>query len=187
MLAKYVYDQVINYIKVVPGNYFEIGIWDGTGIAKLSKIFPEKKFFAVDPFIEDGHTRQLSLQNKGDSLVSIKEKALSNLQDCSNISLSIVTSLEFEKSLSPSQIQDMDVSIVFIDGDHNYENVVVDYNLAMRLLGPKAGVVIFDDLHVPDVKRAVEEFETIYHSRIIDKLQLDNSVHVVYNINEIVV
>lgn len=48
----------------------------------------------------------------------------------------------------------MNVSHVFIDGSHHYDDVVNDCHLAMKLINGKPGCIILDDLQVPDVLKA---------------------------------
>ena len=67
-------------------------------------------------------------------------------------------------------LHEFNVSAVFVDGSHHYVDVVNDYKLAMDLLNKKRGIICFDDLQVPDVAKAVEEFEVFAHDRITEKI-----------------
>ena len=59
----------------------------------------------------------------------------------------------------------MNVAAVYIDGSHHCEDVIVDIKLAMKLIGTKKGFVVFDDLHIPDVKAAVIAANFLYNGK----------------------
>lgn len=60
--------------------------------------------------------------------------------------------------------ESMNISAVFIDGSHWLEDVRIDYDLTMRLIGTKKGLVIFDDTHLHDVRVAIDEALAKYPS-----------------------
>ena len=76
----------------------------------------------------------------------------------SNTQLYVMTSDQFRDELTVESVQELDVAVVLIDGNHHYDFVVNDALLALDLLGNKDGVVIFDDTDVPDVGQAFKEF-----------------------------
>jgi len=163
-------DQVLEYVKTVlptvTGNYLEIGVYDGQSIGTLGKDFPNKTIFAVDPFIEDGNTSWTSGVKVGNQLNSQRESTYNFIKDKSNVKLFEVTSHDFYASLTDEKIRDYNIQIVFIDGDHHYDHITNDYKLALSLIGSKNGIIIFDDDHIPDVNRSMNEFKTLIGSRI---------------------
>lgn len=40
-----------NKLASIKSNYLEIGVFDGDSIAGLAKKYPDKKIYAIDPFI----------------------------------------------------------------------------------------------------------------------------------------
>ena len=78
-----------------------------------------------------------------------------------------MTSHVYKDKLTDDQIESMNVSVVVIDGNHHYDFVVNDYQLAIQLIGNKEGCVIFDDTDKQDVNRALLEFVDLYENRII--------------------
>ena len=168
-LGDHLYDYVRGNLKNHSGNYLEIGVFNGDGFASVASTFPDKICYALDPFIEDGHTSNTTSVATGGHLVLQKENFLNATKQLSNVNHFETTSVNFLNSLSEQQIVDMDVSCVLIDGSHHYVDVVNDYQLSMRLLSKnKTGIILFDDLHVPDVKRAYDEFHNEYKKYIVN-------------------
>lgn len=166
-LGNHLYDYVINNLDQYPGNYFEIGVFNGDGFARVASNYTNKHCFAIDPFIEDGYTSATSSIDRGNKLSTQKENYLNATKHLSNITLFETTSVEFVQNLTDVQINDMAISIILIDGSHHYNDVVNDYQLSIQLLQQqKNGIIIFDDLHVTDVKKAYDAFYTQYHVNI---------------------
>jgi len=166
VLSGSVYDYAVMILPPLPGNYFEIGVFNGTGFAQIAQANPNKKCYAVDPFIEDGNTIGNSGQNTGSRLVEQKQNFLHNTKDLNNITLYEMTSAEYAQQLTDQQCKDMNISLVTIDGDHHYPHVTIDFDIAIRLIGDRAGQIIVDDTHVEDVSRAFGEFLEKFKHRI---------------------
>lgn len=175
MFTKHVLEYVKKVLPTVEGHYLEIGVYNGESIGILGKDFPNKKIFAVDPFIEDGNTSWTSGIKIGNRLNSQRESTYNFIKDKSNVKLFELTSHDFYASLTDENIKDYNIQIVFIDGDHHYDHVTNDYKLALSIIGSKSGIIIFDDDHISDVKRAMDEFKFIARSRIVKILDLGNS------------
>ena len=158
ILSSHAYNLVSQAMKTVVGNYLEIGVFNGAGFAQVAKDNPTRICHAVDPFIEDGHTVASSGQARGDALSSQHQSTLEHTKDLPNAYLHVMTSNQFRAELTPESAQQLGVGIVLIDGNHHYDFVVNDALLAVDLLGKHGGVVIFDDIDVPDVARAFKEF-----------------------------
>ena len=157
-----------NNIKNYDGNYLEIGVFNGTSIASLADIYPNKKIYGIDPFIEDGWTSHTTNKNQGEHLISQKENTLNQIKDKSNVVLFEMTSKRFVETLNSEKIREMNISAVFIDGAHQYEHVKNDAELALSLIGNKSGLVTFDDTHVSDVSCVCDEFKIMLGSRLIN-------------------
>jgi hypothetical protein len=166
ILSGSVYDYAGMSLPPLPGNYFEIGVFNGIGFARIAKENPGKHCFAVDPFIEDGNTTGNSGKSTGTKLTEQKQNFLHNTQDLDNVTLYEMTSVEYAQQLTEQQCKEMNISLVIIDGDHHYPHVTIDFDIAIRLIGDRAGQIIVDDTHVDDVLRAYNEFMEKFKHRI---------------------
>jgi len=63
--------------------------------------------------------------------------------------------------------------------DHSYEAVSIDYNLALKLIDskPNSGIV-FDDVNLPGVDQAFNEFKQKYNS-IIKNIEHYSNVNMI--------
>lgn len=166
-LGEHLYDYISEHLGKYPGNYFEIGVFNGDGFARIASKYNHKLCYAIDPFIEDGHTSGTSFIERGNSLNTQKESFLNLTKELKNITHYETTSVEFCSNLTDSQIDALNVSVILIDGSHHYTDVVNDYQLSIKLLQKqKHGIIIFDDLHVSDVRKAYTEFTDIYAKNI---------------------
>lgn len=170
VLSGAVYDYVYTELSKTDGNYFEIGVFNGSGFARVAKENPDKYCYAVDPFIEDGHTVLSSDKKTGEQLTQQKHNFLENTKDLTNITLFEMTSSVYTKQLTDQQCNEMNITMVTIDGDHHYEHVVIDFEIALRLIGNKEGQIIVDDTDVSDVRRALNEFSEKYTYRITKEI-----------------
>jgi hypothetical protein len=117
MLSPEIYDFFSKALKTISGNHLEIGIFDGMGIRKLALEFPSKKFYTIDPFIEDGNTMPQSHVAKSELMGSIKDHALANI-DLPNIRHFLMKSIDFKNSLSEEQLDELNIEAISIDGSH---------------------------------------------------------------------
>jgi hypothetical protein len=141
----------------LPGNYLEIGVFEGVMLRELATLFPKKMFYGIDPFIEDGHT---SGHNGGYPIgeVTVNQMNLAheNLDNLPNVKLFQQTSRSFFSERSHHDLQAMNVTSVFVDGNHSYEEAKNDIFNSLRLLH-EGGVILVDDAELPDVKWAIFE------------------------------
>ena len=146
------------------GNYLEIGVFNGELISELGQQFSGRKIIGIDPFIEDGNTVTITNIPKGERINVQRQNTLTAISDKPNVTLFEMTSKEFLEQLTQDQINDFDINIVLIDGSHWYDDVVVDFELARRLINSKPGIIIVDDIGpgMPEVERAKEEFKQQY-------------------------
>jgi hypothetical protein len=163
ILSLHVYQASAEYLESVPGNYLEIGVFNGIGTATIAELFPDKKIYAIDPFIEDGHT---GTGDRGIALNPQREAYYENAEGKDNMTIFETTSDEFAKTLTDEKIAEYNIDWVVVDGSHHYEDVTVDYHLAMRLIGDRPGVIVFDDLGHSGVQQAVDEFLIEYKDQI---------------------
>lgn len=179
VLSGTIYDYVCMILPPLSGNYLEIGVFNGTGFARIATQNSNKQCYAVDPFIEDGHTVAVSGVGQGSSLNEQKQSYLNATSDLSNTKLFEVLSSKFLQQLTPSMCEEMNVSVVTIDGDHHYDNVVIDFEIAIRLIGSKSGQIIVDDTDVAGVRRAYDEFTNKYQHRIDRKVDASSTTKVI--------
>lgn len=158
-------------IRKFKGNYLEIGIFDGDLISSLASENADKMFYGIDPFIEDGYTEKLTNVKKGKTISNQKDLALSKLSKHKNLAYFIETSEEFNNRLTDDECDKFDISCVLIDGSHWYKDVVIDYEIAVRLIKNKKGLIVFDDVNVPEVKQALNKFLEDY-KHIITKFSV---------------
>jgi hypothetical protein len=169
VLSGQVYDYVCTELPKIDGNYFEIGVFNGTGFARIARENPEKKCYAVDPFIEDGHTNASSGSSNGAHLNQQKQNFLENTKELVNVTLHEMTSAEFANQLTDQLVDMMGISVVTIDGDHHYEHVTTDFEIAVRLL-KQGGRIVVDDTDVAGVGQAFSEFKQKFANRISDEV-----------------
>lgn len=166
ILSRGMYLFILDTLKYTTKNYFEIGVFNGEGFAHVARSNSTKICYALDPFIEDGHTRAYSNVETGTKMLQQKENYIHHTLDLQNTVLFETTSEEYLSNLTIDKAKELNVGTVVIDGDHHYENVVIDFKLATTLLGDGEGVIIVDDTDVPDVRKAYDEFIESYQHRI---------------------
>lgn len=168
---------VLNFVlKLLPefnGNYLEIGILEGDSVVDIAEKFPNKTIFAVDPFIEDGNTNHYTGVETNKTLTSIRNKAVEKINKHKNIMLFEQSSVDFAKQLTAEDIDKYNINIVFIDGNHHYDYVLNDLELARKLLNNKNGVIIIDDTQVNDVSHAITTFN--------NRINLLKEKHIIWN------
>lgn len=148
-----------SYLPKTPGNYLEIGVFEGDSLRDLSAALPDKRLIGVDPFIEDGYTSHATGSERGGHNATQESITEKNLQGRNNVVLHKVTSKEFYETLTEQAMKNLNITAVLIDGSHHYEDVALDFELAKKLIDNKPGVIVTDDIcGVADVLRAYREF-----------------------------
>lgn len=160
---KYFYEHLYSF----PGNYLEIGVFEGFMLRELAMLHPDKHFYGVDSFIEDGNTTGHNGIEKGRETLAQRNATENNLRDMKNVTMIIKTSRQFFEELSDKDMRAMRLSCVFVDGDHSYEEACNDIINAVRAL-PGGGVILIDDIGLPDVRRAANDAFEGCLSRLID-------------------
>jgi hypothetical protein len=158
MLARPLYEGIILENLYNVQIYMEIGSFDGEGIAMLSKKFPDKMFYSIDPFIEDGHTSRGTGVAPGKPLPGIREHFYKSIKDCGNVFHFDMTDEAFIRGRLYNLIYP---DILFIDGDHSFESATLDLQLAELFAKSKRLLVIMDDtVNIEGVAKALSEFKT---------------------------
>ena len=156
MLARQLYEGIITDNLYSNQVYLEIGSYDGEGIAMLSNKFPDKTFYSIDPFIEDGHTSGNGV-GKGDLFTAIREVFYNNTKDCDNVFHFDMTDEAFLKGKLYELIEP---DVLFIDGNHSFEYVTLDLQLAELFAKKKTLFVVMDDtVNIEGVVTALAEFK----------------------------
>lgn len=179
ILSGAVYNYVLSELGNLSGNYFEIGVFNGTGFAQVATNFPDKKCYALDPFLEDGHTVASSSVATGSSLVVQRENFFENIKNLKNVTLFETTSFAFNESLTQLEAQKINIEMITIDGNHHYDNVKIDFDISLKLLAKNKGVIVVDDTDKYDVHRAFDEFCLQHKSRIVNIIAPAGSVKVI--------
>lgn len=146
-------EKIKQFLNANDGNYLEIGVYYGDTFFEIVKGHPNKQLYGIDPYIADGWTGQ----HKGVVLNEAEQRCDEQIKKYTNAVIFKKTSKAFNQSLTPEMIEMMNVSVVFIDGAHWYEDVMIDCELALKLIGNKKGFIIFDDLHISGVRGAISD------------------------------
>jgi len=130
-------------LKNTPGDFLEIGSYDGIIATLVAKKFPNKTIHCVDLFKKGystaaGHKRYWKR--------NVAEHKVTNIKLFEGDSRKIIPRLKRKYGL------------IFIDGDHSYRTVLRDLENSWKRLLPK-GILVFHDYgKIKDVTRAADEF-----------------------------
>lgn len=166
MFCKPGFDFFNLVLEHTPGNYLEIGVFNGDSIGALARNYPNKIIYGIDPFIEDGCTVGHTGVNENEFMPVQKENTMRNIKGLENIVLFETFSDKFSDLVTDEMVSDMDISCVLIDGSHHYSDVINDVHLTMRLIGSRPGYVVFDDVNLSGVGQAHREFLGLYKDKI---------------------
>jgi len=155
----------LNHLKDYPGNYLEIGVFEGYSLRELAKEYPDKMIYGVDPFIEDGHTTGHNGVPKGERMWAQREATYRNINGIHNIAFFETESRNWGWNLPVGYIKEMNISCILVDGDHSYKECSNDLRLSLMCI-PNGGVIWVDDQGLPSVIQAVEEFTKECNERI---------------------
>ena len=158
MFCKPGFDFIHDRLNSLSGNYLEIGIFAGDALAAMARKYPDRKIYGIDPFCEDGYTQHTTGVARGAHMPQQREQAHQNTLGLTGVKIFEMTSAEFANQLTQEQQEHMQIAAVLIDGSHHYADVKIDIELALRLIHKRPGIIIFDDVNVPDVNRAYTEF-----------------------------
>jgi len=174
--------DLISILSETDFNYLEIGCYDGCNLKVLATTFQDRKVYAIDPFISDGNLG--SHLPVGGALNEQRQNTLTNINGLSNVRLFEMTSKEFLDSVD--DYESMNISCIFIDGSHHYQNIIIDNQVALNCIrknSTKNGTVVFHDVNIPDVQRGTNSFETLCTDQgflVVKHLDQNKAV---YNLN----
>ncbi len=158
ILASEAFKYFYEHLDRTPGNYLEIGVFEGYMLKELATMYPYRKFYGIDPFIEDGNTSgHNGGVEKGQPTVDQRAITHQNVDGLKNVKLFEEKSRAWGERHSDLELEAMNVTAVFVDGDHSYEEALNDLKLADRLL-PNGGFIYVDDAQLPQVGRAIRDF-----------------------------
>lgn len=141
-LGKDLIDWIFSEVKSYD-TYLEIGTFDGVVMSLLAEKYPEKLFYAIDPFREATRTGGGS-----------QDYFWANNKSYENVHLYKMIS---EKALPILIDKGRKFDLIFIDGDHSYEAVISDLELSIKLINP-GGKIFCHDIDCEGVIKAVNEF-----------------------------
>jgi len=143
----------------------EIGTWKGLSANKIAKLCKSKnkeaRIVCVDTFLGspehmDGEWASSGL-DRVNGIPCLFETFRNNtkiLQNHDMIYPFPISSMEAAHFMLKKQVN---FDIIFIDGSHEYESVLMDITLFWKIL-KKGGIMILDDAQWVGVKRAISEF-----------------------------
>lgn len=144
--------------------FIEVGVFLGRSTAYLaSKIKESKKqisLYVIDTFQAD------SLDNE-EVKEKIKQHALCSNGSFIDLFWKYMKDLELTDFIKPLKntsdeafelLKNVQADFVWIDGCHEYEQVLTDIKNYTKLLKPETGVIGGDDYKMPGVNKAVNEF-----------------------------
>ena len=155
-----VVNEILSYVRAYEGNYLEIGCFEGHTLKRVAMAVPERICYGIDPFLGDILVAPAEVKKANTQFISMpeqKQNLYQNIKDLNNISFHEVTAQEFLSSHTDDELSGLNISVVFIDGSHHYEYVSIDWKLALKVIGPKKGCLLFDDFGAAGVSTAFHE------------------------------
>ena len=131
----------------------EIGSYKGRSTIALGTALVERhagSLVAIDPHAPTGKTSYTLEHGDADTFAEYE----ANLARAGVAAY--VTSLRATSTQARSNYDGRPIDVLFIDGSHDYDDVLADIDAWAPLLGPGA-VVAFNDPYVPGVNRAIRE------------------------------
>lgn len=155
----------------------EIGVWRGRFSDVLLSTMNPKKLYLVDPWIatsEDEAEDALTTAKNGAQMEQIYNAVKNRFSN--EIEAGQVEIIRDYSANALTTFDDDSIDLIYIDGDHTYEAVKTDLDLAWKKIKP-SGYIMLDDYHRrgwwgDGVLRAVHEFIGVQsaHLRIHDVL-----------------
>ena len=148
--------EIFAKYKKTPWNCLEIGSWEGRSACFLLGELPDSKLTCIDTF-------QGSVEHVNEDTTQIYSRFLKNTDQYKD-RLNVYTSKSFDVL---KKIDDT-FDFIFVDGSHEYKDVVFDGLLAWKLLKP-GGLMIFDDYNVFEgVNKACFIFQNVVEDEIAE-------------------
>lgn len=135
----------------------EIGSFEGRSTVWFLQTFPDATVVSVDTF-------EGSPEHSAMDLTALYDRFCQNTEPYKD-------RLEVRKGHSHSMLYGLEpqsFDVIYVDGSHEEDDTLMDLLLSYGLLRP-GGVMLVDDYRqpaFPGVKRAVDHFESVFHSRV---------------------
>ena len=159
------YKPILDQIPLFQGNYLEIGVYEGDMLRSFAELWPERMFYGIDPFLSDKDTIGHTGVPIGERMEKQRSESLSKFT-LPNIKFFEQTSKSFLEEKSQDELDAMNVSVVYVDGNHSYEDTLTDLCLSGKLI--KDGLIYIDDFDLPEVLKATHDFIQLNPNRIVD-------------------
>lgn len=148
-----------------PIKYLEIGTFYGANVVSVSKTYckhPDSQIFCIDPWLEDGEYKQLSMLKD----LNMNEVYTTFLDNISSFKDKVSIHRGYSEDIIPT-FEDNFFDIIYVDGNHDYEWCIRDALLSLPKL-KVGGFMIFDDYdpHFKGVIDAVTEIVETYKDSI---------------------
>lgn len=166
ILSRDSYEALLIEIPKYMGNYLEIGVYEGDMLKDFAEKWPEKMFYGIDPFISDPDTIGHHGVPVGQPLIEQRHHAYANIKGFTNIIFFETTSELFLEDTPKGYLSLMDVSVVYVDGSHSYDDTTTDLKLAGKCI--RNGLIYVDDCDLPAVVLAMREFMELNQNRIVE-------------------
>lgn len=125
-------------------NYLEIGVHNGSSMSYVLQSKKIIKCIGIDPF-EDLVTKDPNMKHYLNSdKINIKN-TLENINKNNKFNADIKILKKLSADIIDEDI-DMEIDLLFIDGDHSYQSVLNDFNKFIKFV-KSGGFIVFDDLH----------------------------------------
>lgn len=152
------------------GNYLEIGVYEGDMLREFALKWPERTFYGIDPFISCKDTTDHTSVPIGSRMESQRSSALANFNGIGNIIFFEVESRVFMDTMDKDTLDAMRVDVVYVDGNHSYDDTYNDLFLAKRLITGD-GMIYIDDFDLSEVLRATKQFVDLNQERVFSHFE----------------
>lgn len=166
------YQFVLDELQHANYSFLEIGVLDGDLFSSVAREFPDRNSYGIDPFVNPGDITRETGVAPGKALVAQQQATHNNIRGLANAVLFETTSREFSETLTTDTVEQMNIGIVLIDGSSDYEDVLNDLQMSVRLIGDKKGSIILDDVGLPSIAQARDTFLKLHGNKVTSSFVL---------------
>jgi hypothetical protein len=142
-------DQILSGMSNIA--WIEIGVWKGEGARHALEHYDIDKMYLIDPYVPLPYLKHYF---GTESIVNAsKEEAHLRMEPYKD---KVVFMEDFSENVC-DEIPDNSCSVLFIDGNHSYESVLLDLKNFIPKVKP-GGLIIGDDFNEEGVKKAIVEY-----------------------------